>query len=334
MSAEPITDSGEQGLVEATLRRMLDDDHSPLDDRLAAFGMPDLLRSDPRFAIPLLFTLLGERQARSRYLNEVVLGCLPHVDPLSSGPVVLPAGGSVVTAAQRVGPDLVIDGVAFGPLDGPLIVPVSRPAGSLALAVLALDEVRAIAVSAGGLDPELGLVRLRGRIEPAPVVPEHPGDDTDWSSAVALARIALAYEIIGAVRAALGVAVGHAKERVQFGRAIGSFQAVKHRLADALVAIEVAQAAADAAIHDPTPLAAMVAKSLAGTAGKTAGAGCQQVLGGIGFTWEHPLHHALRRARTLDHILGPSTALRPAIGAQIRRTPQLPRSPALQELSQ
>jgi alkylation response protein AidB-like acyl-CoA dehydrogenase len=112
----------------------------------------------------------------------------------------------------------------------------------------------------------------------------------------------------------LNLAREHAIGRSQFDRPIGSFQAVRHKLAESLVAVEGADAALDGGWADPTPFAAAMAKAIAGNAAETVAKHAQQVLAGMGFTSEHPFHHYLKRTMVLDQLLGASASLRNEIG--------------------
>jgi alkylation response protein AidB-like acyl-CoA dehydrogenase len=125
-----------------------------------------------------------------------------------------------------------------------------------------------------------------------------------------LARIALAAEQVGAAEMCLDMAVEYAKVRKQFGRPIGSFQAIKHKCADMLTMIESARSAAFYA----SALAAQCEPELA-EAASSAKALCSdtffhcaaeniQIHGGIGFTWEHPAHLYFKRARSVEVLLG------------------------------
>lgn len=128
--------------------------------------------------------------------------------------------------------------------------------------------------------------------------------------ALALGGIALAAEQVGAAEQCLTFSVEYAKQRVQFGRAIGSFQAVKHKLADMMVLVEAAKSAiyyaACAADEDPAQLfeAAAVAKSFCGDAFARCAGTAIQLHGGIGFTWEHEAHLYFKRARASSNLLG------------------------------
>ncbi|MFJ9100519.1 acyl-CoA dehydrogenase family protein [Streptomyces sp. NPDC102405] len=135
---------------------------------------------------------------------------------------------------------------------------------------------------------------------------------------LAAGRRALAWWLTGTARAMLALARQHAVDRTQFGRPIASFQAVRHRLAETLIAIEGAQAALTVADDDRGDLSSLLAKAAAGRAALTAARHCQQVLGGIGFTAEHALHRHVRRAYALDGLLGSTRELTREAGARIR----------------
>jgi hypothetical protein len=145
---------------------------------------------------------------------------------------------------------------------------------------------------------------------------------------LAAGRRALGWWLVGASRAMLALARQHAVDRVQFGRHISSFQAIRHRLAETLVAIEGAEATLDAATaktDDAEGLASLLAKAAAGQAALTAARHCQQVLGGIGFTAEHQLHHHVKRSLILDGLLGSARELTRQAGATLRAKGSAPR---------
>jgi hypothetical protein len=139
------------------------------------------------------------------------------------------------------------------------------------------------------------------------------------------ARRALGWWLVGASRAMLALARQHAMDRVQFGRPIAAFQAVRHRLAETLVAIEGAEATLTLPGDDNADLTALLAKAAAGKAALTAARHCQQVLGGIGFTAEHDLHHHVERVLVLDGLLGSSRELTRKAGAGLRARGSVPR---------
>jgi hypothetical protein len=139
---------------------------------------------------------------------------------------------------------------------------------------------------------------------------------------LAAGRRALGWWLTGTGRAMLSLARSHAMDRVQFGRRIASFQAVRHRLAETLVALEGAEATLLATADD---LGSLLAKAAAGQAALVAARHCQQVLGGIGFTAEHGLHRHVRRALVLDGLLGSAVELTREAGAVLRAQGSAPR---------
>jgi alkylation response protein AidB-like acyl-CoA dehydrogenase len=132
----------------------------------------------------------------------------------------------------------------------------------------------------------------------------------DVARAVDAGLVALAAELVGVGQRALDMAVEYAKEREQFGRPIGAYQAVSHRLADMLWAVEEARSltyyAAWTADAEPEslPLAASMAKARASDAASQVAHDAIQTLGGIGFTWEHDVHFLLKRAMVSGQLLG------------------------------
>lgn len=154
-------------------------------------------------------------------------------------------------------------------------------------------------------------------------------------AALAAGRRAIGWWLLGAGRAMLSLARAHAVDRVQFGRPIASFQAVRHRLAETLVALDGAEAALAASGENTASgensagaddeLSSLLAKAAAGHAALIASRGCQQVLGGIGFTAEHPLHVHVKRVLVLDGLLGSARELTIAAGRRVIRDGAAPR---------
>ncbi|MEU9161245.1 acyl-CoA dehydrogenase family protein [Streptomyces sp. NPDC048424] len=133
-----------------------------------------------------------------------------------------------------------------------------------------------------------------------------------------LACTALAAEQVGAAARALEETVRYAKDRIQFGRPIGSFQAVKHRLADMHTAVETAGAlAAAAAAADAPPRLAAAAKSACSQAYAYVAGEMIQLHGGIGITWEHPAHDFFKRAHGSAHLFGAPAAHRARLAADL-----------------
>ncbi len=225
--------------------------------------------------------------------------CAGYVDGAADGTAAVgtlrvpPAGQPVIVEHPEALSALVVEAS-----DGSLTVVRGE---ALAQALGAADRIER------SLDPLTPLARLA-------TVPEgEPFDRPHWARD---ARLYVGAYCVGMAAACCASAVEHAKGREQFGRPIGSFQAVKHLCADLLVRSEVArsavQAAAatadDPAVGDPERLAAgaaLLAVEAALANAKTS----IQVHGGMGFTWEMPTHLYLMRARLLAASLGPATAL-------------------------
>src|SRR5262245_11612958 len=297
-----------KGLRDATARRSGEDLDAALDD----LGWPDALAAAPCDAVALLFEPQGAANTRSSALDRVVVAALGLGPDLG---VVLPPLGRWSPPGTVADGGLAVAGLATSGLarrDRAVVV-----AGNAA-AVVATEGLSLRAI--GGIDPGLGLVAVTGErvgavAEPAAV---------PWADAVAAGQRALAHELVGASRAMLELARTHALERVQFGRPIAGFQAVRHRLAEALVAIEAADGALAAAWDDPSPFASSLAKSLAGRGARTVARHAQQVLAGIGFTTEHPLHRYVRRVVVLDRLLGDARSLTRQLGEDLLARRSLP----------
>jgi alkylation response protein AidB-like acyl-CoA dehydrogenase len=134
------------------------------------------------------------------------------------------------------------------------------------------------------------------------------------------AAILLAAEQIGAAERCLDLTVEYAKSRVQFGRAIGSFQALKHRMADLYVAVSAARAVVAAACDDPTPTNAATARLAATEALCRVASEGIQLHGGIAITWEHDMHLYFKRAHGSAHLLGSPRELLRQLESEVLET--------------
>ena len=119
------------------------------------------------------------------------------------------------------------------------------------------------------------------------------------------AAILLAAEQIGAATKCLDLTVDYTKDRVQFGRPIGSFQALKHRMADLYVAVQSSRAVVDASIAEPSATSAALARVAASEAFSKVAAEAVQMHGGIAITWEHDIQLYFKRAHGSAQLLGP-----------------------------
>ncbi len=294
-----------------------------LDAALIELGWQDALAVDRRAAVSVLFALQGSANVTSSALATVVAAGLGLESPAEHG-VILPGLGSWAPPAELAGDQLTVGGLGAADLDRrETVLVVAKDPGASGTTLAVTVERSALAVGpVGGLDPALAIAEVSGN-----GIPFRPiaGEATrGWPEAVALAQMAVAHELIGAARTMLELARDHANNRIQFGQPIGKFQAVRHRLAEALVAIEAADGVLDAAWDIPSPELAAAAKALAGRGARTTARHCQQVLAGIGFTAEHPFHRYFRRILVLDQLFGSARSLTDDLGTRLLASRQLP----------
>jgi alkylation response protein AidB-like acyl-CoA dehydrogenase len=152
------------------------------------------------------------------------------------------------------------------------------------------------ATPVGTMDPTRPLARL----EPAGAA--DIGSDPGLAD---IAAILMAAEQVGAASRCLDLTVEYAKDRVQFGRPIGSFQALKHRMADLYVAVQSARAVVNEAVADPSGTSAALARFSASDAFSKVAAEAVQIHGGIAITWEHDIQLYFKRAHGSAQLLGP-----------------------------
>ena len=206
----------------------------------------------------------------------------------------------------------------FGASGGRGALVVDGLAADAAYADVLVDWVGARVTGAdiepvASLDPTRRLFRVSG------------GDRESLGGDVERARLQVtvmnAAESVGVAQRAMEMAVAYAKERKQFGRPIGTYQAVSHACAQMLLEVEGARSvvywAAWALDHEPetAPLASACAKTYAADAGRRVPRAALQVHGGIGFTWEHDLHFFLKRGEANAHLYGDGAAHRDRIAA-------------------
>ncbi|WP_280420513.1 acyl-CoA dehydrogenase family protein [Nocardia carnea] len=310
-------DAEDVAQITAALRRALSADPGRARDTVLDFGWAEILADEPQVAITTLFPLYGELLGAGSLLDQVLLHAAGPLDVGADTRVVLPAPGGVVAPGLLEADGTVrLDGVAQAG-DGPLLAACRDGAGQWYFAVCPPVPARV----GEPLDPAAGWVRLTGTVTPATVfgagaLNSDPADI--WQRMLAAGRRALAHELVAVVAAMETMTVEHVRTRTQFGQPLGRFQAVKHQLADVHLWHQVAALSAESAWEDGGPESAALAKAAAVRAARTARAVCQQLLGGMGFTWEHDFHRYLRRALTLEPLLGDRAALHAEIGAAVR----------------
>lgn len=211
---------------------------------------------------------------------------------------------------------LVLSGAKTAVLDvepgGWLLVTASSPDGPVQ-AVVAADApgVGIVALDSLDLSRRFSEVRLDGVVVAADAVLGDAGSTAALvDHQLAVAATLLAAECVGAMDAEFAMTLQYAKDRIAFGRPIGSFQAIKHVLADTSLAVEMSKAITLAAARtlgsqdDHGPAAASMAKALVGDSAIDLAQNCFQVFGGIGYTWEHDQHLYLRRVTSDAGLFG------------------------------
>ncbi|ONH58163.1 acyl-CoA dehydrogenase [Frankia sp. CcI49] len=280
--------------------------------------LPELADRDARVAALTLFRAQGRELAGTRALGALL--AQPFL--AAAG---LPPDAAVATISRtsaRRGERLMVVG------------DVADPAGAIGMAgtALLIDRPGHGAAVVPAEEVELWPVAVSGRLELHEVIhgPERwvPTVDEEHAAVARvrarfLGRLAAALEILGAAEGALALAVAYARTREQFGRPIGTFQAVRHLLAWAqtdCVALEKVTTAAAAldGVEAAPPRHDEVVKALAGRNGRRVCERALQVLGGIGFTSEHTHHHFHSRVLALDALLGTSAELTHGLGAWLR----------------
>ena len=322
-----MIDADERAVMEETVRRAIADarataaEGADIDAVLASLGWLEMLDNDPDDAIDIVFGALGAANATATALDDVVASALGET-PRADLAVLLPRFAAWEPAGRIDADVLQAQGLATGrAATAREMLVVCGTESEPWRVIVPMTDAEAEAVR--GIDPDAGLrtVRVRSRTSGATRL-----DPAAWQSAVALGRRAVAHQIEGASRTMLDLARTHAIERVQFGRPIARFQAVRHRLAEALVAVESLEAALIAARNEPNRDTAALAKAIAGRTAHTVARHCQQVLAGIGFTTEHRFHRFLKRVLALEGLFGSADEIVLDVGRRLlaeRRVPTL-----------
>lgn len=237
----------------------------------------------------------------------------------------------ITMEAKGSGDAVTLDGTKMYVIDGHIantIVVVARQAGSSGEEGIGFYVVDG---DAAGLTrtalTTMDQTRKQAKLEFAAVKATSLGDSaTGWtalSKTLDQAAVCLANEMVGGAQKVLEMSVEYAKVRVQFGRPIGSFQAIKHKCADMLLEVESAKSAAYYAAwaaaedNDELPVVASLAKAYCSDAYFHATAENIQIHGGIGFTWEHPAHLYFKRAKSSEILLGDATYHRELLAQRI-----------------
>jgi alkylation response protein AidB-like acyl-CoA dehydrogenase len=209
-----------------------------------------------------------------------------------------------------------IDGTKMFVLDGHvanLIVVAAKTGDGISLFKVDGDAAGLTRTALATMDQTRKQAKLEFSSVPATLIGEQGAGGDVLGRVLDLAAVALAAEQVGGAQKVLDMSVEYAKDRVQFGRPIGSFQAIKHKCADMLLEVESAKSAAyyaawcAAELNDELPEVACLAKAYCSEAYFHSAAENIQIHGGIGFTWEHPAHLYFKRAKSSELLFGDPT---------------------------
>jgi alkylation response protein AidB-like acyl-CoA dehydrogenase len=242
-----------------------------------------------------------------------------------------PSGDTIDVRWRPDGDDFLLEGIADHVVDGhsaDLIVVAARGEdGSVALFCLPSDTPGLERTAHPTMDQTRRLARLDlsevALSADARMADEDGHGEARLREILDRAAIALAAEQVGGAQRCLDLAVAYAKEREQFGRPIGSFQAIKHQCADMMIELESARSAAYYAAcvaaegSDELAAVASLAKAYCSDAYFHCAADCLQIHGGVGFTWEYDVHLYFKRARASEALLGDPSWHRERIAREI-----------------
>jgi alkylation response protein AidB-like acyl-CoA dehydrogenase len=254
----------------------------------------------------------GDEQAKSDLLPGIASGETIATLALTEDSGRWDADG-VTLAATQSGGTWKLDGHKSFVIDGHvanLVLVVARTSAGLSLFAVGGDAAGLTRTPLATMDQTRKQARLVFEGVEGRLVGTDGGAEPVLSKTLDLAAVALAAEQVGGAQRCLDMSVEYAKTRIQFGRPIGSFQAIKHKCADMLLEVESAKSAAYYAgwaaseDSDELPVVASLAKSYCSEAYFHAAAENIQIHGGIGFTWEHPAHLYFKRAKSSELLLG------------------------------
>jgi alkylation response protein AidB-like acyl-CoA dehydrogenase len=267
----------------------------------------------------------GDAAAQKQYLPGIASG-----STIATLAFTEPSGkwdeAGITMKASKSGDTYTLTGTKSFVLDGHvanLIIVAARAGGGVSLFAVDGDAKGLTRTSLSTMDQTRKQAKLEFAKTPARLIGTLGKGWDVLSTVLDLAAVALAAEQVGGAQKVLEMSVEYAKVRVQFGRPIGSFQAIKHKCADMLLEVESAKSAAYYAMwcasemNDELPSVASLAKSYCSEAYFHATAENIQIHGGIGFTWEHPAHLYFKRAKSSELLFGDPTYHRELLAQRI-----------------
>jgi alkylation response protein AidB-like acyl-CoA dehydrogenase len=267
----------------------------------------------------------GDDSAKADYLPAIASG-----DTIATLAFTEPSGkwdeAGITVPATKKGDDWTLSGTKSFVLDGAtanLILVAARSGAGVSLFAVDADAPGLTRTALNTMDQTRKQAKLEFAGTPARLIGSDGGGWSTLSTVLDLAAVGLSAEEVGGAQKVLEMAVEYAKVRIQFGRPIGSFQAIKHKCADMLLEVESAKSAAyygmwcASEMNDELPSVASLAKAYCSEAYFHAAAENIQIHGGIGFTWEHPAHLYFKRAKSSELLFGDPTYHRELLAQRI-----------------
>lgn len=269
--------------------------------------------------------LSGDDAAKKAYLPGIASG-----ETIATLATTEPSGrwdeAGITIEAKGSGSDFTISGTKSFVLDGHtanLIIVAARTSKGISLFAVDGNASGLTRTALSTMDQTRKQAKLDFSNTPAKLIGTEGNGGEVLAKVMDLAAVGLAAEQVGGAQKVLEMAVQYAKDRIQFGRPIGSFQAIKHKCADMLLEVESAKSAAyygmwcAADMNEELPSVASLAKAYCSEAYFHATAENIQIHGGIGFTWEHPAHLYFKRAKSSELIFGDPTYHRELLAQRI-----------------
>ena len=267
----------------------------------------------------------GDESAKADYLPGIASG-----DTIATLAFTEPSGkwdeAGITLPATKKGDDWTLSGTKSFVLDGAtasLILVAARTGKGVSLFGVEGDASGLTRTALSTMDQTRKQAKLEFNGTPARLIGTEGDGWKTLSTVLDLAAVALAAEQVGGAQKVLDMSVEYAKVRIQFGRPIGSFQAIKHKCADMLLEVESAKSAAyygmwcASEMNDELPSVASLAKAYCSEAYFHSAAENIQIHGGIGFTWEHPAHLYFKRAKSSELLFGDPTYHRELLAQRI-----------------
>ena len=264
----------------------------------------------------------GDDAAKKDYLPGIASG-----ETIATLAFTEPSGkwdeAGITMEAMKKGDGWVLNGTKSFVLDGAtasLILVAARTGKGVSLFGVEGDASGLTRTALSTMDQTRKQAKLEFNGTPARLIGTEGDGWKTLSTVLDLAAVALAAEQVGGAQKVLDMSVEYAKVRIQFGRPIGSFQAIKHKCADMLLEVESAKSAAyygmwcASEMNDELPSVASLAKAYCSEAYFHSAAENIQIHGGIGFTWEHPAHLYFKRAKSSELWLGDPALHRDRLG--------------------